>query len=365
MKQFTSTYKTENARIRGLGLMSGTSLDGLDIALCEFHFLRDKCKFEIIRAETIHYDAQWTKKLSTAVELSEEDLNVLHIEYGHWLGDQVNHFLSKEKDSVDFIASHGHTVRHDPSKGITLQIGRGKSIGERTGILVVSDFRSENITAGGQGAPLVPIGDIKLFSQFPLCLNLGGIVNISIQKENEVRAFDIASCNIGFNYFAKLKDKEYDDSGEIGRSGEFNESLFKRLNELHYFKKSPPKSLDASFFYREILPLIEPYQLDTLSASRTYYEHVAFQIASVIEDKKMEMLITGGGAYNDFLIELLRDKHGLNCIIPDSLLIDFKEALIFAFMGALRLRNEINCLASVTGSSIDQSTGIIDLPLTS
>ena len=218
------------------------------------------------------------------------------------------------------------------------------------------------MNVGGQGAPLVPIGDLKLFSQYPMCLNLGGIANISIQTDIEIQAFDITSCNIGFNYFAKSYDFEFDESGEIGRSGEFNEALFDQLNKLDYFQKLPPKSLDASFFYREMVPLIESSNLKIPSASRTYYDHVAFQIASVVKDNEREILVTGGGAYNKFLIELLRNKHQLNCVIPDHLLVDFKEALIFAFMGVLKLRGEINCLSSVTGSSVDQSTGIIDIP---
>jgi len=362
LKRFTNVDTTEFTRMKGLGLMSGTSLDGLDIALCEFQFSGDHLEFEIIRAETIKYDAYWIKKLSTAIDLSESKLSQLHRQYGYWLADQVIQFLSKTNDTADFIASHGHTVRHDPSRGITVQIGNGRCISERTGLSVVSDFRTENVSAGGQGAPLVPIGDLKLFSNFPLCLNLGGIANISIKKDDKIKAFDIASCNIGFNHFAKLKGLEYDEAGKIGRSGELSEILFDQLNALEYYRKQPPKSLDASFFYREMMAIIEAHKLNIAAASRTYYEHVAFQIASVIDDKSQELLTTGGGAYNDFLIELLKHKHFLNCKIPSKIQIDFKEALIFAFMGALKLRGEINTLASVTGTKNDQSTGIVDYP---
>jgi anhydro-N-acetylmuramic acid kinase len=346
----------------GLGLMSGTSLDGLDLALCEFQFSDDRYKFEIVRAETIKYDVSWTKKLLTAKDLSEVDLDLLHQEYGNFLGDEVNRFLVEENKTIDFIASHGHTVKHDPANGITVQIGDGSCIANKSGLLVVHDFRSENVAEGGQGAPLVPIGDLKLFSDYPMCLNLGGIANISIQKGNKIEAYDITSCNIGFNHYAKLKGLEFDESGKLGQSGEIHKALFNQLNALNYFKKSPPKSLDASFFYREMLPLIEGYHLDIPSASRTYYEHVAFQISSVIEDKNLELLITGGGAYNDFLIDLLKNKYHVRCKIPNQVLIDFKEALIFAFMGALRLRGENNCLACVTVAKKDQSTGIITYP---
>jgi anhydro-N-acetylmuramic acid kinase len=346
---------------RVLGLMSGTSLDGLDVAQCTFNLVDNKWQYAVERAKTFSYSPEWKLKLATAENLSGLDFMLLNNEVGKVTGDYINQFLGEEKSGIDFIASHGQTIFHQPNLGLTTQIGSGAIIAATTGIPVVCDFRSLDVALGGQGAPLVPIGDKLLFGEYDYCLNLGGFANISFDTSEEKRiAFDICPVNIIINYLIKDKRMDYDPEGSIGRQGIVSQKLLEELNNLSFYHQSGPKSLGKEWVLNQMLPIIKKYQLATEDSLRTVYEHISIQIGNILNNQNdRTILITGGGAHNQFLIELLHLHHSVKIIIPEKEIIDFKEALIFAFLGLLRYRNEINSLSSVTGAKQNNVGGVI------
>lgn len=345
-----------------VGVMSGTSLDGLDIVLCNFTY--DKhWSFEIIKSETIKHSEEWKNKLLNAPVVLGYDLSILHKEFGKFIGESVLNFLKDTKTKVDLIASHGHTVFHQPEKKLTLQIGDGNEIAVTTNITTVSDFRSMDVALGGQGAPLVPIGDEILFNNYDYCINLGGFANISFKEKNKRLAFDICPANIILNFLANKLNHDYDKNGALGFLGKLDTKLLETLNKLDYYQRSHPKSLGKEWLIDEFIPALEASDISTKDKIRTVYEHVALQIAKVINSKEQSTaLFTGGGVYNKFLINLIKQKTNSEIIIPDNQIIEFKEAIIFALLGILRLENKINCLASVTGAKRDCSGGIIHNP---
>lgn len=342
-----------------IGLMSGTSLDGLDIAACRFIEVEGGWQFEIIDAITKEYSTEWKSKLFLAHQRSGAELARLNAELGQLHGNWVKDFLQTQNTSFDFIASHGHTVFHQPEFSFTTQIGSAPHIAIATNIPVIADFRTIDVARGGQGAPLVPIGDLHLFKDYDCCLNLGGVANVSIKKNSGIEAFDICICNMALNFLAQKLNMEYDANGAIAASGTLDHVLFDKLNAIPYFNEKKPKSLGKEFFEQEILQLIDQYE-KIEDAMHTFVEHVAFQIARSVSDGT-QLLITGGGAYNAFLIERIKHHCKPQVIIPDDKTIQFKEALIFAFLGVLRMRGENNCLASVTGASTDSVGGAIYL----
>ncbi|MBL6963523.1 MAG: anhydro-N-acetylmuramic acid kinase [Bacteroidetes bacterium] len=339
-----------------LGIMSGTSLDGLDLALCRFKLENERWSFEILKAQTFDFDSVWKQKLEEAYRLSSFDLIRLDKNFGFFIGKKVNAFLTGIPYAPDLIASHGHTVFHQPEKGITLQIGSGEVIAATSGMQTISDFRSLDVALGGQGAPLVPVGDEFLFADYDYCLNLGGFSNISF-KENELRlAYDICPVNIALN---KLYPP-FDQDGNIGRSGNLNKKLLYDLNRLPYYSLPYPKSLGREWFEKEFMAVLLHLDISIEDKLRTLYEHIAMKIKSAVPDRPDNSLfITGGGAYNSFLMELIQEKIKGEIIIPGKDILEFKEAVIFAFLGVLRSRNEINCLASVTGATRDSCCGVI------
>ncbi|TZF99483.1 anhydro-N-acetylmuramic acid kinase (plasmid) [Chryseobacterium panacisoli] len=341
-----------------IGLMSGTSLDGLDICLAEFE-KQDKWSFQILKAETIPYAEDWENKLRNSIHLSAEDLLELNSEYGFYLGRQVKEFINKHQlENISLIASHGHTIFHQPKRKFTLQIGDGRAIKLETGLPVIYDFRSQDVLMNGNGAPLVPIGDELLFSEYNACLNLGGFSNISLHSDGKRIAFDIAPVNIVLNHLAQHINKSFDENGALAQKGEINEALLNDLNALDFYQHSHPKSLGIEWCNNHIFPALK--NIETLDALATFTEHTAQQIAIVINKNKIkDILITGGGAYNSFLIEKIRSKTQAEVIIPKKEIIDYKEALIFAFMGVLKVNNEVNVLSSATGSSYDHCSGVI------
>ena len=345
-----------------IGCMSGTSLDGLDLVACRF--TNDQSwKFETLKAVTIPYSHKWVSKLSTADELNALDFVLLHNEFGKFIGKQVADFCSDLPERPDLVSSHGHTVFHQPANRLSVQIGNGAQIAAYSGLPAVCDFRAVDIALKGQGAPLVPIGDELLFHNYELCLNLGGIANVSFRDDGERKAFDICPVNMAFNHFTKELGYEYDLDGTLGRTGKVQEELLSLLNSLDFYQEKGPKSLSREWFEEEFLPLISSFQLAPEDILRTLYEHVSDQLFLAVEQyPKGQILITGGGAHNVFLIELFSEKTKHKTIVPSEQIIDFKEAVIFAFLGVLRLRNEVNCLKSVTGSSHDHSGGAIYLP---
>ncbi|MBB6331200.1 anhydro-N-acetylmuramic acid kinase [Chryseobacterium sediminis] len=341
-----------------IGLMSGTSLDGLDICLAEFE-KQNKWTFQILKAETIPYSEDWENKLRNSIHLSAEDLLELNSEYGFYLGRQVKEFIHKHQlENISLIASHGHTIFHQPKRKFTLQIGDGRAIKLETGLPVIYDFRSQDVLMKGNGAPLVPIGDELLFSEYNACLNLGGFSNISLQSEGKRIAFDIAPVNIILNHLAQQINKSFDENGELAQKGTVNEALLNDLNALDFYQHSHPKSLGIEWCHEHIFPALK--KIEILDALATFTEHTAQQIANVINKNNIKnILITGGGAYNSFLIEKIKSKTQTEVIIPKKEIIDYKEALIFAFMGVLKINNEVNVLSSATGSLYDHCSGVI------
>lgn len=345
--------------INAIGLMSGTSLDGLDICFAQFLKEDSGWKFTILKAETVSYPEVLENLLRNAIHLSSQNLLALHSEYGFYLGKEVKKFVSKNNiENVDLIASHGHTVFHQPDKKFTLQIGDGRAIKLETGLPVIYDFRSQDVLMGGNGAPLVPIGDEFLFAEYDACVNLGGFSNISFKFNNERIAFDVCPVNIVLNQLAQNAGQKFDENGNLAKMGTVDCDLLEKLNSIGFYSKTYPKSLGIEFCNAEIFPLL--YGKDHLDLLATFTEHAAHQISKILNKFKFsKVLFTGGGTYNSFLIEKIKIKTSSQVVIPQKEIIDFKEALIFAFMGVLRYRNEINILSSATGSFCDHSSGVI------
>jgi len=343
-----------------IGVMSGTSLDGIDLAYVKI----DKEKgynFEILHATTIPYSKEWQQKLKNAFTVSAEQITKLDTDYSCFLSDVIQQYIDEQQISkLDLIASHGHTIFHNPTEHYTLQIGNTPAIINKTQVKTICDFRIQDIALGGQGAPLVPIGDMKLFSEYTYCLNIGGFANISHQNGEERLAYDICPTNIVMNEYMRKLGEEYDDKGQLAASGTVHQALLNELNALPFYTDKKPKSLGYEFVVDTIFPILNSYQLSTPDILRTYVEHCAIQIADKTNNNETDtLLITGGGAFNTFLIERIQHYTKTIVILPDVSIINYKEALIFAFLGYLRNEDEINCLKSVTGAAKNHSGGII------
>lgn len=349
-----------------IGIMSGTSLDGLDVCCVNFIKARSQWRFEILAATTIKYSASWKKNLTEAVQLSAPDLAELDVVYGEYIAKEVKKFIAKyELKNVELVASHGHTVFHQPERGFTLQIGNPQVIAIQTGLPVIGNFRNKDVHLGGQGAPLVPIGDELLFAEFDVCLNIGGIANFSYAQKGKRLAFDICFANMGLNYLMNKLGKAYDNSGLTAKSGVLNKNLQLKLNSFYAQLKNKP-SLSWEIFNEKISPLLDDSKIAIADRLHTFTKVAAQQMAKAIPQHKhiQKILCTGGGVYNKFLIGLLRDelKGKSQIIIPDPQIIEYKEALVFAFLGLLKKRNEVNCLKSVTGAKSASSCGILYEP---
>lgn len=347
-----------------IGIMSGTSLDGVDLAHIQFEIKNRKWSFEILQCETISYNYNWISVLKTAVDYTENQLADLNKNYTLLLASIITGFIDKHAlKNLDAICSHGHTILHQPQNGFTLQIGNLPEIAQLTQQKTVCDFRVQDVELGGQGAPLVPIGDRILFSEYDYCMNLGGFSNVSFEENNTRIAFDISAVNTVLNFYANQLGLDYDDKGQISRTGNCNTDLLNELNSLDFYQKKHPKSLGFEFVKETILPIIEKYPIAIEDKLQTYTEHIAIQTALALPKKKASMLTTGGGAYNDFLIERIQfHLPEMNVIIPSKKILEFKEALIFALLGVLKLREEVNALRSVTGAKYDHSSGVIYMP---
>lgn len=335
--------------------MSGTSLDGVDLAYCRFD-LTEKWHFSILKADTIAYPPDILKPLQKSITFSDTELMGLDMLLGTYYGELINAFIGDSP--VDFIASHGHTVFHQPEKKLTLQIGRGQAIYEKTGIPVINNFRAKDVALGGQGAPLVPVGDQLLFGDYDYCLNLGGIANISYRENNTRVAFDICPCNLLLNNFAQKLGKAFDEDGALACRGTLINELLQQWNTYDYYAEAYPKSLGYEWVAAHFFNVSGNTAYTPEDLLRTAVEHVASQIATHIRADS-SVLITGGGAKNRFLMEQLRKhfRRNRSAHIPKATLVDYKEALIFALLGVLRYRGELNVLASVTGASRDSCTG--------
>jgi len=345
-----------------IGLMSGTSLDGLDIAYCQFRKNGQGWSYTIKKATTVKYPATWIQQLSTAQNLSGEELIARDAAYGQWLGKTCTAFMKQHKVRPDFIASHGHTIFHQPRKGFTYQLGNGNALHAACGVPVVCDFRSLDVTLGGEGAPLVPAGDKFLFQEYDVCLNLGGIANLSVDIKNERKAFDVCFNNMGLNYLAAKAGKTFDKDGAMASDGKINTTMLKALDGVNATLKKKRPSLGREIFEQRIQPILDLPGVPTKDKLHTFAWSSAREIAEAIRTAKpnARVLCTGGGAFNAFFMSLLLDAcaDDAQLVIPDEDIVKFKEALVFAFLGVLRVQNETNCLKSVTGASRDSSGGI-------
>jgi anhydro-N-acetylmuramic acid kinase len=372
---------------RVIGLMSGSSLDGLDIAFVELHENAGKWQYEIKAADTYPYPEEWIKQLKGAINNNALDYQLLHTAYGHYIGGQVNKFIARHnlQYQVQLIASHGHTTFHVPSKKMTGQLGDGASIAAITGINVVSDLRAMDIALGGQGAPIVPMGEKLLLGNYTFFLNLGGIANISYNHPDKYIAFDICPANRVLNMLAQEMGKAYDAEGKEAAAGTLQPKLLEMLNKLDYYEMPYPKSLANDFGTDVVYPLIKSSGQPTGDGLRTAVEHIAVQVSNAVRallnnhkpafdnpgsagtaggagGANYKLLVTGGGAHNSFLMERLRvalQELQVELVVPDKNIIDFKEAIVMALIGVLRWREENNVMASVTGASRNSIGGAV------
>lgn len=360
-------------KMKILGLMSGTSLDGIDLALCEI----DEHGCRILAADTYPYLDEWRRRLSSLEGASAYDYALANVELGHLFGQTINKFL-QGKERPEAIASHGHTIFHQPvsrvaaagsslAYGLTTQIGDGDAIAAETGLPVVSNFRTLDVALGGQGAPLVPIGDELLFGEYDACLNLGGIANISYRADGKRVAYDICPCNMALNRLATMLGYPYDDKGRIARGGEVHTCLLHELDNLEYYTVTEPKSLGKEWFVGQFWPIVKkfigvsPTTPQVRDALATVTSHIAIQISRIVERQQIKtLLVTGGGAWNSYLLELVEKYYPeVKITVPDALIVNYKEALIFALLGYLRLTGKVNTLASVTGAKCDSVGGVL------
>lgn len=351
-----------------IGLMSGTSLDGLDLAYCHIWNTNKKWEFVIKETKSVSYSPEMETKLKDAIFLSASDLLQFHNTYGTWLGQQAKTFIDEHKLDVDYIASHGHTTHHQPKKGLTFQIGSGQHLANESSIEVICDFRTNDVALGGQGAPLVPIGDKLLFSDYDFCLNLGGISNISFDFHDKRIAFDIGLANMGLNYITRKEGFAFDDGGKLARKGAINQAMLKALNSLEFYDLPFPKSIGYEWFIDQVKPIIDATEDTIENLLHTSIQHVCEKVAEEIlqntTKSQSSLLVTGGGALNNFLIEKLQEKLGssVEVVVPSKTIIEFKEALVFALMGVLRINKQTNVMCSVTGARNDSSSGVIYTP---
>ncbi|RPG57712.1 MAG: anhydro-N-acetylmuramic acid kinase [Flavobacteriales bacterium TMED191] len=344
-----------------IATMSGTSMDGLDIAYVQYYRKKEKWQFKLIQAETFFYSKDIKINFIQAYK-KELSINFLDEKFGHLISDFIISFIKKHDVSVDLISSHGHTIFHEPMKGFTTQIGSGSIISKRLGLPVVCNFRQQDIDLGGQGAPLVPIGDRLLFSEFDACLNLGGIANISYEKHSSRFAFDICPCNILLNNIANQLGQDFDMDGKLASKGTVDKNLLKSLNEIDYYYSSHPKSLGMEYVDSFFLPILSKVSLNKHDLLATISEHIAVQLSKVFLQLDLnKILVTGGGAFNTNLIARIEKNYMSSLLLPSREIICFKEAIVFGFLGVLRSLKQTNCLSSATGAKRDHSSGDIYL----
>lgn len=344
-----------------IGVMSGTSLDGVDLAFAKIS-TKPQYTAEIVTAITVPYTEEWEQKLKAGIHQSPEQLALLDEDYTDYLGQCISQFIDDNNiEHLDVVCSHGHTILHQPEAGITLQIGNLPKLATAINQTVVCNFRVQDVAMGGQGAPLVPIGDQLLFSKYAYCLNLGGFANVSSEKNGNRLAYDICPVNVVLNIYAQRLGAPYDNGGAFAKAGTINPELLKQLNALPFYAKSAPKSLGMEWVHSHILPLLEDSDSNSMDILATFTEHVAIQLANQFKEGS-KVLVTGGGAFNSYLLERVAFHKDVNIVLPESKLIEFKEALIFGLLGVLKLEGAINCLSSVTGARKDHSSGMIYHP---
>ncbi|MDG1573264.1 anhydro-N-acetylmuramic acid kinase [Robiginitalea sp. M366] len=345
-----------------LGMMSGTSLDGLDLALVRLQQQGDAWQYAFQATHFIPYDQARQQRLEAAIKLPAPELLAFHAEYGKWLGACARQFLEENKLHADAIASHGHTIHHRPEQGFTFQLGCPRHLALEAGVRTIGDFRSLDVALGGQGAPLVPIGDRLLFGDYSACLNLGGIGNISFEKGGRRLAFDTGVANMLLNPLSQRAGKTYDAGGEIARIGKLVPEVLEAWDRLEYYRLPFPKSTGYEDFKATVWPVVQNRKEPAADLLHTAVRHIAGQIGQqlrpLLGSSGARLLVTGGGALNTYLVECIgRELPGVEVVVPEAQLIAFKEALVFALLGALRMEGQVNVLASVTGARRDSCSG--------
>lgn len=360
-------------RYRVIGTMSGSSLDGLDLVFAEFEEAGGKWTYSILAADCMPYDTSLTERLRNATLMSAQDYLLLHGEYGHFLGRSIAGFIGRHQldHKVQLIASHGHTSFHLPNSGMTAQLGDGAAIAAETGLPVVSDLRALDVALGGQGAPIVPMGEKMLFGDYGFLLNIGGIANLTIAAGDRYMAYDVCVANQVLNYLAGKRGMSYDENGALAASGTLDMELLAQFSNLDFYKQYPPKSLDNQYFKEKILPIIEAFGGRAEDVLNSYVRHICNQIAAEVTSaqqqygsllKSRRMLVTGGGAFNRYLTDMLEGllkNEGIELVIPDAMTVKYKEALIMGFLGILRWREEPTTLSGVTGAKINGIGGAV------
>lgn len=351
-----------------IGTMSGSSMDGLDIVYCTLQEIGGKWSFQINEAECIEFPDEWKQKLQKITSVSAKDLLFAHSVFGHWMGNAIKNFITEKnlEHKVHLIASHGHTVFHEPALGMTFQMGDGAAIAAVTQLPVVSDLRNMDVALGGQGAPIVPIGERLLWNDYKYFLNIGGISNITINNNEQHIAFDVCPANRVLNLLSNELGKSFDENGTEASAGNIHDDLLFELNDLDYYHKPFPKSLSNEYGADVVLGIVQKYNISIQDKLCTFCEHIAMQVSNVCEknagDKSEKILVTGGGAFNQFLVERIKNllsEKNIEVEIPHPDLIKYKEALIMALIGVLRWREEENVLSSVTGAKRNSIGGAL------
>lgn len=346
--------------VRVMGVMSGSSLDGIDLACCTFEEIDRKWHYRILAGRTVAYDPALRERLLVASRSTGLELARLHRDVGDAIGHAVTAFLPDAP--AELVSSHGHTIFHQPSESLTTQVGCGARIAALGGLPVVCDLRSKDVALGGQGAPLVPLGERLLFPGHQAFLNLGGISNLSIHGSTTL-GYDIGICNQALDHLAAEAGMPYDANGDLARTGRVDETLLQALNDLPFHAQSPPRSLGREWSEAEVLPLISGPGISLRDRMRTVVEHIAFQVGRELDRHgTSDVLVTGGGAHHGLLMERIAACTRARVERPERELIDQKEALIFALLGLLRWQGRPTALASVTGALRDSVGGAVYLP---
>lgn len=348
---------------RALGLMSGSSLDGLDMALVEFEEIGGKWNYTILNSDCASYPDEMKERLKHSTELNAPDYLQLNVDFGRLIGNLVNDFINKNDLAykIQLIALHGHTTFHIPQKGVSAWLGNPADVAAITKINVVSDLRAMDVALGGQGAPIVPLGEKLLFPDFNYFLNIGGIANISILKNDKKIAFDVCAANKVLNMLAEQTGAGYDKDGAIAAAGNVSTALLTELNRLEYYKQPYPKSLANNFGIETVYPIVNAAPVSLEDKMRTYVEHIVTQISYAINDASQrnpseteKLFITGGGALNSFLVKRLTavlKQYNIEVFVPEKETIDNKEALIMALLAVLRWREENTVMNEITGAA--------------
>ena len=350
-----------------LGIMSGTSMDGVDLALCDVRKTNQGWQSDIIKGITVPYSESWRVRLSQLRYQNAEVYAKTDVFYGRYLGELASAFLSETGLKADLIASHGHTIFHTPKSWITAQIGDGATLNAFAKVPVVSNFRRADVGLGGQGAPLVGMGDEVLFGDYDFCLNLGGFCNVSTSHQGRRIAFDIAPCNIVLNRLARERDLQFDENGALAEAGVIDYTLLNALNEIEFYSREYPKSLGREWINKNFWHIVREFDdLSVEDRMKTLVMHIAIQVRKAVESvsekplHESSMYVTGGGAFNDCLIDHLRSELACEVVVPEANMINYKEAMIFALLGAMRVHNQCNTLSSATGASEDWVAGSLD-----